>query len=424
MLTPKLGTDFYLNCGRSSSNRKIMLFELCIGGHYAAYIQHLVRYWREQELQGHLDVVVSPKFIQQHSDIVDIALGGKQRNINFVAITPEEHAVLPPRKSSAHRAWRAFQEWSLLCKYATALRTTQCLLMYLDTFQSPLALGLRTPCLVSGIYFRPTFHYSDFAAGVFSRKERVQQWREKLVLPRVLRHPNLQTLFCLDPFAVKHLDKIHSKVKAVPLPDPVQIYNHPEHRSGELKESLGIDPGRQVFLFFGLIDGRKGIHQLLEAILMLPPTLCQKLCLLLVGPVDSQDKSLVQTRLAEISQSLPIQIISCDRYIPDQEIQPYLQLADVVLAPYQRHAGMSSILVRAAAAQKPVLSSNYGLTGEITRSRGLGLTVDSTVPSEIAKGLTRFMLESSAEFCDRENMIFFADQNSAENFASVIFQYI
>jgi glycosyltransferase involved in cell wall biosynthesis len=99
-------------------------------------------------------------------------------------------------------------------------------------------------------------------------------------------------------------------------------------------------------------------------------------------------------------------------------------MADVILAPYQRHVGMSGILLLAAAAQKPVLSSNYGLMGEIVRRYELGLTVDSTEPKEIAKGLTRFLVEDSDKLCDRAKMKSFAEQNSAEEFARVIFEHL
>ncbi len=72
-------------------------------------------------MPGHLDIVVLPKFIQQHSDVVDVALSCPLKNINFVAITSEDETVLKSRKSGINRALRAFQEWHLLSKYATTL---------------------------------------------------------------------------------------------------------------------------------------------------------------------------------------------------------------------------------------------------------------------------------------------------------------
>ncbi|MBW4509593.1 MAG: glycosyltransferase [Scytonematopsis contorta HA4267-MV1] len=421
--TENLETNHNVNQD-SLSQRRIMLFELNIRGHYAVYVQHLVRYWQEQELAGHLDIVVSPKFLEEHSNIVDIALESKQKNISFVAITPEEAKGLIPRKSPIHRALRALQEWHLMCKYATLLKTTECLLMYCDTSQTPLSLGMRATCPVSGIYFRPTFHYSELGQNKFTFKEQVQQWRERIIVPRVLANKSIKTLFSLDPFAVKQMEKFHGKAKIIPLSDPIKIYNNDESEVEQLKQTLGIESGRRVFLLFGVINGRKGIYQVLESIKLLPPELWEKLCLVLVGSIHLQEKENIQSRINEISNSVPVQVIVYDKYIANKEIQSYFLLSDVILAPYQRHVGASSILIRAAAAYKPVLSSDYGLMGEWTRHNHLGLAVDSTSPSEIAKGMTRFLLEDPSQFANHALMQSFVEENSVDNFANTIFSHI
>ena len=100
----------------------------------------------------------------------------------------------------------------------------------------------------------------------------------------------------------------------------------------------------------------------------------------------------------------------------------YHQLTDVVLAIHQKHIGMSGSLVLAAGYQKPVLSSNYGLMGEIVNQYNLGLTIDSTIPQEIARGLQQFLLTSADSIGNRDSMTKFAQQNSAVNFASTIFK--
>ena len=401
---------------------KILLFDLDFTGHHAGYIQHLVRYWCEQELLGSLDVVVAPKFIELHSDVVNVALDYSHRNVKFVAISSEEDAILKSKESSFDRAFRAFQEWNLLWKYASLLEANHCLLMYLDALQLPLALVQKLPCSLSGIYFRPVFHYGDFSSFTPSARERFWQLRDKFFLSRTLRHSPFKTLFCLDPFVVDRIKNFNHNVEAIHLADPVQIYSDSDSQIEKLREDLGIHSSRTVFLMFGAFRKRKGIYQLLDALTLLPPQLCEKLCLLCVGPVSAEQ--LVQTRLTEISESLPLQIVKRDRFISDHEIQPYFQVSDVILAPYQRHIGMSAILVRAAAAQKPILSSNYGLMGELVKSYKLGIAVDSMNSAEIAKGLTQFLRESPAKFCDFSSMKSFAEQNMAEKFSRTIFQHI
>lgn len=421
-----LGDNYVQQTGYdANASPKLMLFDVAVAGHHAAYIRHLVRYWRERELPGCLNVVVSPKFVQQHSDIVDIALGCDRKNINFVTISPEEETLLRSDTSRFDRIWRGFQEWQLICKYARSLEATHCLIMYLDLLKFPLAFGAKPPCFVSGIYFQPKFHYSDFANYLPSLKERVQQWRDKSLLLRVLHNPHLKILFCLDPFVGDYINKFNGSVTAVHLPDPLEILPTAECDVVKIRESLGIYPGRQVLLLFGSLTRRKGIQQLLKAISMLPPNLGQKLCLLLLGvPHPLEEKSLIESWIGEARRSLPmIQIIAKYEFIPEPDVCKYFQMADVVLVPYQQQVGTSGILLLAAAAQKPVLSTNYGLIGDLVQRYHLGLTVDSAVPGEIAKGLSQ-LIESPEQIGDISKMKSFVEKNTPEEFASIIFQHM
>jgi glycosyltransferase involved in cell wall biosynthesis len=405
-------------------DRRLLIFELAAGGHYPSYIQHLTRYWNQQMLPGHLDVVVSPTFVQKHGDVIEQALcQASHSTLNFVPITPAEAAKLTPRNSPATRAVRSFQEWQLLQKYGRVLATTHCLLLYFDSFQAAIASGIKLPCAFSGIYFRPTFHYRTFQVYQPTLKEQVQEWRERLMLTRVLQHPQLQTLFCLDPFAIQPLTQFSRQVHSVYLPDPVAVGDIPEPRQlQQLRTRLGIAGDRRVLLLFGaLYDPRKGVRQVLAAMALLSPEDCQQLCLLLVGQLEGQDSS-IRTRVADLTQRLPIQVLIHAGYVPESDVQSYFHLADVVLAPYQRHVGMSGIVVQAAAAQKPIICSNYGLMGQLTRHWQLGLTVNAAAPAEIAIALKRCLQELPEQLGDRSKMAAFAQQNSAENFAQVIFQ--
>ncbi len=405
---------------------KLMLFELALGGHYPGYIMHLVRYWCENNFVGSLDIVVIPEFLEKHADVVNVASTYGVKNLNFIAISPEELEALSPRDTSFSRARRYFQEWDLIYKYAEKLKSDHCLIMFFDTRQYPLALHNQLPCPFSSIYFRPTFHYDSFIDRVINWQERLQQLRERFLISRIMQHRQLQNLFCLDPFVVKHLAQFPGKVKSVFLPDPVCTYDSYQPEPEALRNSLGVKPNRQIFLLFGGLCGRKGILQLLEATSLLTAELSQKLCILLVGPMgedpNPQNKLKMDRYIAEITRSQDVQIIVEDRFVPEREIQSYFQMADVILTPHQRHVGMSANLVRAAAAQKPLLSSDFGLMGEIARRYQLGLTVDSTVPQEIAEGLTQFLLKSPSQFGDRSQMQRFAEQNTAEKFAATIFQ--
>ncbi|MGC8712676.1 MAG: glycosyltransferase family 4 protein [Leptodesmis sp.] len=403
----------------SSNNPHLMLFAPWYYGHHATYLGHLIRYWQQHNLPGRLSIVVMPTFLEKHPDVVAIA--NACPNSRFVAMTAEEQVWLESAKSPVGNAMVQYQ---LLVRYATRLGATQGLLTHLDSIQVPLVLGKKLPCPFSGIYFRPTFHYTSFANYMPTRKERIQHLKERLFLFRLLTHPQFKSLFCLDPLAIAPINQRDPKqTKAVYLPDPIEFHCPPKDAVMNFRQQLGIEPERRAFLMFGsLAEGRKGTQQLLESVFLLEPDLCQKLCLVLVGEAFPDRQRLLETWLEPIRQSLPVQIVTRFGYVPEADVPLYFQVADGILAPYLRHAGMSGILLQAASAGKPVLSSSYGLMGELVQQYELGVAVDTTVPHELAQGLSRLLSQPFEQLCNVEQMRTLAKTNSPEQFAGTIFQ--
>ena len=407
---------------QSQTSSRLMLFDLALGGHHGIYIQHLIKNWYENKQVDSIYVVVLPDFLEIHLDVIDFFNRCNDPRLQLVPITQEEANLLATRESGVNRLLRNVQEWKLFCRYGKLLKATKALFMYLDTCEIPLFFRLKAPCPFSGIYFRPTFHYGDWETVSPSLKNKVQRQRNKLTLNRILNHPQLDKLFCLDPFAVEQLNQANKTTKVIYLPDPVSLNNNSNIQSQDLRKQIGIEPNRKVFLLFGALNERKGIYKLLEAIELLSLELCKKLCLVLVGGTNTLEEAKIHSRVEELCRTLPLQVIERYEFISEDLVPTYLQLTDVVLAPYQKHIGMSGILLLAAAAGKPVLSSNYGLMGELVRRYQLGLVVDSTIATELAKTLSLYLSELPETFCDRSKMKLFAQQNDAKKFAKVIFQ--
>lgn len=405
-----------------TSHPHFMLFSPWYYGHHATYLRHLIQYWSQQQLPGKLSIVVMPTFLKQHPDVSDLAAAASQ-TVHIVPMAEEEQIWLESARSSVANAMVQYQ---LIVRYAKKLQPTQGLLTHFDSCQVPLVLGLKLPCPFSGIYFRPTFHYTSFANYTPTWKERIQHLRERLFLSRLLAHPQFRTLFCLDPLAIDPINKqAHKQARAAHLPDPIEFKLPSESEVHTLRNQLGIEPGRRVFLAFGtLAEGRKGTQQLLESLQLLEPDLCQKLCLLLVGEPFPDRQKLLETWLAPVRQTLPVQVVTRFGYVPESEVALYFRVADAVLAPYQKHAGMSGILLQAANAERPVLSSSYGLMGELVNQYGLGVAVDTTVPGEIAKGISKLLSEPLENLCDADRMRTLVETNSTERFASAIFQHL
>lgn len=409
------------------ASHHVMLFDLSIYGHHPSYIQYLIEYWEHHAVGSRLSIVVSQRFLVEHNDVVQFANRDPSHHIQFIAIAPQEEDALVSRANGIGRNWRNIQEWRLFCRYAKALQVDHALVMYLDTYQLAMALGFSPPCPTSGIYFRPTFHYPDLSGDRSSFKEKLQHLWERLLLHQVLHSPNFQNLFSLDPFVVKYINNIPAGTSIIHLPDPVRLTSpdkNLENQLTQLRQQLGINPDRTIFLMFGALTARKGIYRVLEAIPHIPKDLCQKICLLLVGEADKDNKERINSQLNQLRESYPVQIVCRHEFVPESDVQTYFSLSDIVLATYQRHVGMSGILIWAAATQKPVISSDYGLMGEIVRRYQLGLTLDSTQPKAIAAGLNSCLEISSDMLGNRQQMQQFAEQNIDEHFAETIFRYI
>ena len=402
----------------------ILLFDLETHGHHSSYIYYLASYWKKHHIAGTLHIVVSPQFLRQHSSVSECEFTSETCTIQFTPITTLEAEMLHPRDNAILSLRRALQEWRLLNHYAEQLSADHCLVLYLDRTHFPVILRRYLPCAFSSIYFRPTFHYARFASNELDWKHRMQAWRERFQLFWGAEHPMAHTLFCLDPFAVDQINRFLNQSRAVYLPDPVPLEKAAIEDVVALRHHLQIDLSRTVFLLFGAIDERKGIYKILEALSLLSDYSLKKVCLLIIGKLDDANEPIVCSRIRGLESSRPLQIILRNTFVSEAEVPRYFQLSDIVLAAYQKHVGMSGILVRAAAATKPVICSDYGLMGELTRQYQLGLLVNSKSPQAIAKAIEKGIDCSSEKLCNVEKMQMFAAMNSTENFAETIFQTI
>ncbi len=351
---------------------KLLIFDTILNGHHSDYIGHLVHYWHSAQVPGELYVVTPaglaaalPEKYATNSDI------------HFVELTEAE--VQGSQSAGAVR--RSFADWNLYVKHAERIQPTCALLMYADIFQLGLWLGKKSPCPVSGIYFRPSFGQSSASGS----REKLVVARKRFLLRRMLSNPSLSTLFCLDHSAVPAIQALTDAVKVLPLADPVRPYKRAPEQVEKLRSALKIESGRKVFLLFGWLDDRKGIEPTLDAIGQLSESESRQVTLILAGPMASDYRATIESRLKELCTKA--QIIGHFQEIKGPAIQDFFELTDFVLTLYQRHVGMSSIVVRAALSEKPIISSDFGYMGHLVTSEKLGTVVDSQSPTAIAAAL-------------------------------------
>lgn len=387
----------------------LLLFDLNPTGHHPGYLQHLIRYWDVQ--RGRLVAVVSADFPEKHPAIARLAAATEGAELKPVS-ADEQAKILAKTSFLARMA----AEWRLMVAYASRELADHVLLMYLDQFQLAMLTEHGPDCSFSGILFRPTLHYPKLGHPPVGWREHVRELRKSATIRLALKHPRLRTVFSSDPYCLPVLARFASRVRFVHLPDPVQVYPVGAGDVAALTAENCLPAERKTLLLFGHLDSRKGIRCLQKALALLPEETRQKLTLWLVGPLEED-----QRRYVEKMENLPgLAVRRHHNFVPDEQVQPYFQAADGVLALYQRHVGGSAVLVRAAAAGRPALASDYGLVGQLVRENGLGLALDATDPAAVAAAVARFL--ETPSLGNPEQMRNFANLNRASEYARVIFE--
>jgi glycosyltransferase involved in cell wall biosynthesis len=207
-----------------------------------------------------------------------------------------------------------------------------------------------------------------------------------LLLSAALRNASVSTIFSLDPLFAQSMGGVQNRTKIVSIPDVAHgsiDRAAVDARGGRWR----IEPGRATMLMFGALAARKGIGTLGEALTLLPPGCQARLAVVFCGrPVPSERQS-ISEMLGGITRRTDVQIVVDEQDLHFTEVQSAFEAADLVLVPYLRHIGSSAVLVRAAAAGKPVVASDFGLVGHYVRTQSLGRVVDTRDTSALAHAL-------------------------------------
>lgn len=397
----------------------LLLFDPFSGGHHAEHIRHVLRGWHVRyggTTQNRVTIAVAPELLTRHPDLLVLAreLG---QGAHFVEID-ETKALGNGLLSSGlwHRR--------VLKRLIERIRPTHAFLLYLDHAQLALALGLRFafPVSLSGLLFRPSFHYNQYESQSPPVRERAQRLRKRLLLGAVLRNPHLSTVFTLDPSAAPAIGSLSRTASVVTLPDPIDPTSlHSGVAMSKVRAAYGVDEGRTLALLFGSLAERKGIFTVLEALKLLPDHAAEQLTVLFAGAARPEIHDRLQDAATQVRG--PVQFILYDQFVPDDEIQDLVRASDLVLVPYQRHIGSSGVLIRAAVAGRPVLGQDYGIMGQQIIKHRLGRAVDSTRPEAIAATLEEFLAAPNDHF-DATAARAFAERNTVEAYQKVLFDHL
>ena len=282
-----------------------------------------------------------------------------------------------------------------------------------------LAVKLRKPLKYDVIYLRDgdPFIFIPFVLGMFLKDYR---WACSLLGSKPVRSPN--SLFhkfinapiwkpvylrafsknrfaficegrCLkDYFETKFLDGILSgRISVVPLGVKRNNVNIAKRKA---RQYLGLPQDKAVFLHFGTLHPDKDIETVLAAINSIPDAL-----LVHAGQVWPWAKRIQSVN----SHSLQNNVIIRDCYIPELEKQYYFAAADAIILSYKGDfLSPGSTLWEAAKFKLPVIASDVGELGELTKRYNFGLVFAAENAASL-KGVLFDFLNSSHD--QRDSMV-------------------
>ena len=384
---------------------RILLFDTITDGHHPDYLIHLIGFY-----SGNKDVELYVSTGESFKSQFDARQKAEDNpwgdNVTFLPIPTDKLNSIHSKSIYL----RSIIEWNLLVETAKEINASQVLLMYFDYYQMGILIGKKASFPVSAIYFRPNF--TEKNNGVYPQ---IKKW----ILSNVLKSGQIQNLFCLVHALVPYMKGQKTQTQIIPICDPIKQFEISKSEIAEFKNKFKVPTDKQIFLNFGYLDDRKGMEVFIDACSTLSKEALAKICLLLAGPVPEYYEKIIETKLAQVPE---LEVIRCYGYLPAREVQICFEISDVVLILYQDFLNMSSVLIRAAMANKPTFATQTGMIGELVSKHNVGVTVNATSVSEVANELNA-IINNGISYSE-DNLKQLAEENSLNSFLSTIDQAI
>lgn len=175
---------------------------------------------------------------------------------------------------------------------------------------------------------------------------------------------------------------------------PHPLYDHYGDKEDKVMamNSLYMDNNYNYLLFFGLIREYKGLDLLLKA---MSDKRLDKYPLRLIVAGEFYEKKEPYLKMID-DLDINDKVIICDKYIPDEEVKNFFNLADMVVQPY-KSATQSGVTQIAYHFEKPMLVTDVGGLREIVPNGKVGYVVEAE-PSKIADAICDFYENERIEY--------------------------
>jgi hypothetical protein len=380
-------------------------------GHYGTYVKYLLDYVAYAELDPNKLLLVLPReFPDKRGDVVTQA--------NDLGVVIRYYTPRRTRYPKVDMLVGPLKDWQVGCAHAEAWNARRLIFLNLDALvQLKVPFTRRLPFRVSGILYRPFPHYGTFPTTQLSTALELKRTRQELVLTWACRSPALETLYWLDPHAAEYMNE-KANPRSTWLPDPVELETPDDHDVRQARQTLRVTASEQLWLVFGADIVRKGTREILRAL----PTgaYAKNVTLALVGPVyPGQGKPLLH-EVEQARKQFAGRIVVHDEFVPERSVPAYFAAASLVLTLYQHHMGSSGAFVRAAAAGKPILSTDFGLLGHLVHTHRLGFTCNVDHDISLRNSLRLAALGALSEAFDPRTALAFAQRHHKFGFADTL----
>ena len=357
----------------------LLVFEPSQGGHQAVYARHLVEGWRRRGSPGAF-VLAAPEPV-----IGELATPLAEAGASAEPIHPGE--ITPPQRGLANALGRG--RLAPLRRVVAAHRPDHVLLMTFEHLVGPLARR-------ATVLGRPTLGALAFHTGADLPRTARTVARDGMIRA-ALRHPDLATLYTVDPTAPPRIRALGTRAAVVAVPDPIPD-PLPTPPASDARAAWGVHDGRRLAVLLGTLDGRKGAAVLLDALRHLSDDAGRQLAVVMAGRVTEPMEEAVTRGVARVRSETAVQVIHRPGFVSDADLAALTAAADVVLLPYPGQVGSSGFLMAAAAAGTPVLTQRTGLMGWLARTHGLGQTTDTSSAQAVAASLARAVDDPGVDF--------------------------
>lgn len=179
-----------------------------------------------------------------------------------------------------------------------------------------------------------------------------------------------------------------------------------------VRQKLGISQESKVVLVYGSLTLRKGIRELLEA--LITEEAPSNLVVLLAGRPSPDVENLLK-RLEFLAMAQKNRIVTRFKFHDDEEESEVFSASDVVWIAYVNGSfGSSGVLHQSVGFGLPVIASAAGLIGTLVERFQIGITLDPTQTTSVTSALKAFAEDRTGLAASQKKLSEFRVRYSAD----------